>query len=558
MTRLGLQLAKNRPVPARLQTRTVRAISPPLPAPRLIGGEMTDILPPFGTNPPRGPVNRYELDLGERAIHADPREAWYLTLPSKLSPKQVLQILRSALGGDLWQSFMLTQLMLDSWPMFAKCSHELRMAVSQVKFVVQADGEEGTDPTPEATEKAALVARAINGFAPNPFTDEVEFSGMVYHLTDPILNGMAIEELLWKEAEEYQPGAWQRLPRAAAFVHPRNYTFTNDGQVVLFDQNFSRRLTEFNLLGIGREALRADPDKFICGQFLRSGAALGAGFMRPLAWYWSAMVFNKEWMLRHAQRYGNPFLDITYKPGLSQKEMDDLETFAQKAGNQNFILHPEGSVINVHPAQSLGPDNAQREIKREADEACQLLLLGQTATSTPTPGKLGNDEQHGKVKREYVEMLAGWTAKNPLKQFARAVVRVNYGNETYVPNIIPDFTEAADPLKVAQTWGSRLMTGLPFSAEEYYEENSCKMPEPGDLVVVNGVMGRMGETNEVVEVGPVEMEEEGAVVQSATKEELAELRGLLVKAQEAKYPNGELRAVHEKIRLINQRRKQKA
>lgn len=563
MTKLGLQLANTRAVPARLrQDKPIRAVSPVMPTPYQPQWDtQMDIMPPFGTNPPRGPVTKYEMDLSERAVHADPREAWYLTLPSKLSPKQVLQILRSALGGDLWQSFMLTQLMLDSWPMFRKCCHELRTAVSQVKFVVQAASMDGEEPTELAEEKAKLVARAMEGFMPNPFTDEVEFSGMVYHLTDPIINGMAIEELLWKDPEEYAPGRWQRTPRAATFVHPKNFTFANDGQVIIFDQNFSRRLTEFNPLGLGREATRPDPDKFICGQFVASGSALSSGLMRSLAWYWSAMIFNKEWMLRFAQRYGNPFLDITYKPGLTAEEMTQLENFAKSAGNQNFVLHPEGSIVNVHPAQSLGPDNAQREIKKEADEACQLLLLGQTATSTPTPGKLGNDEQHGKVKREYVEMAAGWTSKNPLKQFARAVVRVNYGDEQDVPNIIPDFTEAADPQKVAQTWSSRMMTGLPFVAEEFYEENSCKMPKPGDLVVVNGMIGHMSDTNEVIPVGPIPMPDEegrdtgavGKAVQGATQEELTELKALVVKARNAKHMNGEMEAVRAKIYAINNR-----
>lgn len=536
------------------------------------------MIPPFGTNPPSGPVSPYESDLSARAVSNDPRESWYLTFPSKLAPKQVLQILRSALGGDLWQSFMLCQLMLDTWPMFAKCAHELRTAVSQTKFEVKPFTVPGAEPTKSAKEKADLVAMAMQSFAPDPFTDEKEFTGLVYHLTDPILNGTAIEEIIWREPQEAGNGRWVRLPRAASFVHPRHFTWGNDGRILLFDEEKTRY--DWAPYGLGRRAFVPDPDKFICGQFLRSGGALGAGFMRPLAWYWSAMVFNKEWMLTFAQKYGQPFLDIAYKPGMNEAEMAKLEDFASKAGNQGYLLHPEGSEVNIHPAGSLGPDNAQRHIKDEANEQCQLLLLGQTATTTPTPGKLGNDTQHGKVRREYVEMAAGWTAANPLKQFARQIVRVNYGEETEVPEFVSDFTEAASPADVAQTWNNRLSSGLPFDAEEYYKENSTKMPEPGDLIVVKGFIGRMGENDLTVEVGPQplpapEPGEPGqgqgnlpnraagepsepsdikAIIKAATREELKELRRLIVVAKEAPHQNGELAAVHAKVADIAARR----
>ena len=557
MTKFGIQLALSRPVPAskRSPDAAVRStFAPRLPqrgTPR--SDTLTDILPPFGTNPPSGPVSSTEADLSQRLIQNDPRESWYLTLPSKLAPKQVLQILRSALGGDLWQQHMLGQLMLDSWPRFRKCAYELRMAVAQTKFTVKPFALPGKEPSDKAKAKADLVARAMAGFNPDPFTDERGFHDMVYHLTEPALTGIALEELVWKDAEEYEPGKWQRTPRAAVFIHPRHFTFTNQGRVVIFSDGYGRK----DLFNSGPVGYHPDPDKFICGQFVNSGSSLAAGFMRPLAWYWAAKMFNEEWMLQFAQRYGNPFLELEYEKGLQPEEMTALENFAKDAGAQNYLLHPTGSNAKIHPAQSLGTDNPQVHIDRVADEACAELLLGQAATTSPTPGKLGNDETHGRVKREYVEMLAGWTAANPLKQFARALVRVNYGDELEVPEVLADFTESPDPTKVAQTWSSRLMSGLPFVAEEYYKENNCRQPQAGDLVVCGGVMGRMSDPVEVVEVGPQpELEEDfNGAVRAASPVELRELRTLVLAAKAAPHPNGELTVLRAKVRELNARRR---
>lgn len=541
-----------RKTPERLHRPPVKAAAAPLPPRGQRADALSDLLPPFGNNPPSGPVSVTESDLSRRLVASDPRESWYLTLPTKLAPKQVVQILRSALGGDLWQQFMLSQLMLDTWPRFAKCAHELRMAVAMVKFVVKPVSLPGKEPTPAALAKADLVSRAMQSFAPDPFSDEGGWQDLVYHLSDPIINGIAMEELHWKEAEEWSPGKWQRVLRACSFVHPRHFTFTNQGRMVVFTSDYGRQ-TMFSPFG-GPAAYYPDADKFLCGKFVRSGSALAAGFMRPLAWYWAAKMFNKEWMLQFAQRYGNPFLEIEYEKGMQSDELDKLEDFAKEAGSSNYLMHPTGSTSKIHPAQSLGADNPQVHIDRVADEACAELLLGQAATTTPVPGKLGNDDQHGKVKREYVEMLAAWVAATPLKQLARALVRVNYGEETEVPEMVADFTESPDPQKVASTWSSRLATGLPFVAEEYYAENSCRQPKPGDLVVCQGVIGHMGEHGDTVEVGPREEDEEEAV-RAATPTELRQLRSLLVAAKNAPHPNGEAKAVQAMLReLVNRRR----
>ena len=133
---------------------------------------MVDILPPFGTNPPNRPLEEYDTALEDRSITNDPRELFYLALPSRLTPAQVTMILRSAQGGDVWQQHQLYLLMQDSWPMFRKCDHELRDAASSVQYVARAYAEEGREPTKQAKEKADLVNRCFKNMKPDRFTDE--------------------------------------------------------------------------------------------------------------------------------------------------------------------------------------------------------------------------------------------------------------------------------------------------------------------------------------------------------------------------------------------------
>src|SRR5438477_12149755 len=107
---------------------------------------------------------------------------------------------------------------------------------------------------------------------PDPFTDEKGFSGMVYHLTNAFINGIAMTEILWDDSGS------EINPRATAFVHPRHYTFTTGGKLVLTAPNY-------------QQYAYPNPDKFIVAQYSgHSGSCLTGGILRPLAWWWSAIM----------------------------------------------------------------------------------------------------------------------------------------------------------------------------------------------------------------------------------------------------------------------------
>lgn len=104
---------------------------------------------------------------GDRLILDNPRNAWQLMLPEKLTPKQILVILRAAIAGDCYRAYELKQLMMRTWPMLRKCSHELRQPVSNVRYTVKEaqPAKKGATPSPLAVEKADLIRRATANFA---------------------------------------------------------------------------------------------------------------------------------------------------------------------------------------------------------------------------------------------------------------------------------------------------------------------------------------------------------------------------------------------------------
>lgn len=540
-----------------------------------------------------------EVVNGDRIIRNDPRESFFWTLPNKLTPQQCLQMLRAALAGDLFQQFNLCQLMLDTWPTFRMAAHQLQESAAYLRYAVHPFAEEGKKPTPRAIERADLVSRAMRAMAPNPFNDEKGFSGMAYVLCDAMLNGLSLVELLWEQRSGSDTGR-EWLPVSSAWVHPRHYTFSTAGNIALYTDDAARinsGIMEHRPGGL------PDPDKFICAQFIsKAGTSLGAGFMRPLVWYWAARQFNNEWMLNTAKQYGSPFIDVTYKPGTVSTgpggELEKLNEMLKTAGPQRRLLHPEGTLATIHPPTSLGKENPQRVLEEKADEACLFLLLGQKGTTTAVSGQLGNDDSHENVKEERKLGLANWLARNPLRQFARAVLRRNYGDDSECPEIAPDTTKPLKTEQVGQLATAISSSRIPIRADEFYKKIGFTQPEAGETVLTAGVIGVQGEalTDEErfeqdlqkqvaqgeAQIG-LQMEAQGAqegpakareggkatpkpVVRGkattslrdalihATDAELAELEAKLTAAEGAAHLNGEAAELEEAVAAIEGRR----
>ena len=496
------------------------------------GKSIDQTIPPFGTNPPVGPVVGGVSDLQQRQVSGDPRDLFWMQLPDKITPKQVSQILRAAMGGDLWQQNSLHVLMQASWPMYRKCLQELRKPVCNVRYQVRPYCPVGDEPSEKAQEKADLVRRAMANFAPSPFNDEKGWNGFMFDITEAAPMGIAMVELQYHKVPLAKPESeddvkaahrfskpstlraalqrnhrllraaatqtqWEWLPRCSTYVHPRHFSYTNDGTITIFDKLYNR-LT-YTLAGAASLA-EPDPKRFICAQYLsQSGSSLGAGLLRPLAWYWASLVFNREWMLTAAQNHGAPFIDATYLPGTPAEDLNRLDAEIAQGLANRFIRHVQGTTLEVTPAHSTGADNPQRHIVEVADQACAFLLLGQEATTKTQPGQMGGkDTSKEEVKRERVEDLADWASQNVLNHFVAAVLMANYGDKTpdaiqdalsERPTIEPDFTAATDPMAQAQRDQILLTAGVPLAAEEFYKGNNLTLPEEGDLIIKGSSTG---------------------------------------------------------------------
>lgn len=525
-----------------------------------------------GTTPPP-PVPKNE---DNRQVPSDPRESWMLQLPYKLTPKQILNILRAGLAGDSYRAWQLSSLMLQTWPMLRKCSHELRSAVATTRFVVKEYAAvKSKEASSKAKEKADLVRRAMANFAPAQFTDERGWHSMIYDLCDAMLTGISTVEMLWHPVTDWGSGP-EKLPRAAAWAHPRHFTFTQSGVLMRCSSNAYSQFLTFPGQEGSYNATLLSPTAFLCAQFKsQTGSALAEGFIRPLALDWAGMTFCYEPMLVAAQNFGAPFVDLTYASGMQKEQIDELIRRIEYGLSNHVFAHVEGSTLVMEAGKATGgSDNAQKVIMELADLHCMELLLGTDATTKSKSGLnagTADNSSQDKTKNERVRALAHWVANEVLSHFVDAVLYQNYGKNdpsalSEKPTIEPDFTQ---PL-TAQEKGA-VITALascktPMLVEDYYELIGTTSPDEGDKVInpSTGEIGLIGSTEEEFKVAqavpapPVQLGPDGKplppaatddsgneeaglnrTLAKATKKELEALLPLIQAAKAAPHFNGE-------------------
>ncbi len=527
--------------------------------------------------------------LQDRSVPSSSFDDWYLTLPNKINRKQIETILRQAAAGNLWNQYMLNQRMEQSWPCYKKCLAELKTAIASAKYVAHPYTLPGKRPTASAMEKADLVNRALNeGFHPDRFSDEDGCFGMIFDICNFIPMGISISEMMWDENATDPQGRNESLVRATAWVNPRNYAFSPDGRIGVAQASESGQMGFASQV---TENLMTDPDKFIVAKLKsKSGSPLTAGMMRTLADIWAIIAYGRDFAITYMQKYGNPFFELAYDVDQTDQAMvDKYERIAQQAAAQGWVVYPtrgQNTNIKITPAHSMGGDNAQISMMKLADEACQLLLLGQTLTSdVGDSGSRALGDVHNSVRTEIIEHYASQVARILTEQFAESICRVNYGKQ-YLrnperPTVQCDLTRPLSATEQADYVTKMSQSRIPVIAEPIYKRAGLEMPQPGDYVL-NGTgeivvmveamtptekrqkqfdeqLDQQLEVNQAMGESGQDMPQEqdaAQAVEAASPEDRRELEMLVTAAENAPHLNGEVVRVKHKLKeLVTKQRR---
>lgn len=398
---------------------------------------------------------------------------WTLPYLSAMTPQYIQNLLISALAGNHVPTWQMFDMMIDTSPELAACIGEYVDGILEKNLLIEAYHEEDEKPSANAIRNKQIVSAAFQNMRPDPAADENAIDGTIRDILFARFHGQSILEADWFDT--FGNGAVNRIdvngvgtilaPRSTFWVHPICYAFDTTGRLGLrippdaikgatkdakgwkpgalpTDYGLGNALSYYGYTGSPRPAslMEFPPNQFLISIFkFKTGSALAASCLRPLAWWWCVANFAGDWLLDLAQIFGIPFRKATYKQGTGEPQKAEAREMLQNMGSRGWCLLDERVTVEFEKAMESGAQSPQGFLVELAERQMRKVILRQTMTGNHgTMGKgggqaFGQTEQD--VKGKCLNAGAKFACQVLRDQLARQIVRVNTGDDSELPLI---------------------------------------------------------------------------------------------------------------------------
>lgn len=319
----------------------------------------------------------------------------------------------------------------------------------------------------------------------------INFDQARQEILQAILYGFYPAEIMWKYT--VIDGRTAIVPARILGKHPKRFTFALDR---------SLRLLTPNNQWDGEPV----PDrKFIVFTYGSSDDPYGKGLGQKLWWpVWFKKNGIKFWAV-FLEKFGMPTGVGKYPPGTVKEQQDKLLSAIGAIHSETGIAIPDNMIIDLLEATRSGKVTYE-SFPEYMDRQISKAVLGQTASTEGTPGKLGNEEVQGEVRADILKADADLLCECLNNSLIKWIVDFNFPGVTEYPHIWIRTKEEGDLKPLAdrdETLVNKI--GLPVGKKYFYEKYGIPEPVEGEDLVVPETE-RAGEQ---VEQEPGEFSEKG-------------------------------------------------
>ena len=367
---------------------------------------------------------------------------------SGLTPRRLAVLLQQAADGDLQAYLTLAEEMEERDPHYASVLRTRKLAVSGLPVQVLAASDSAEDAA-----KAAFI---------EALTQAPEFSELVDDLLDGLGKGYSVCEMLWQTHQTpWQPIAYTwRDPRY--FVVPRDHPY----QLHLLDKK--------DLVN----GVPLPPHKFIIHRpKLKSGLPHRGGLARLVAFSYVCKLYGlKDW-LSFLEVYGMPLRLGKYGSAASDEDRQVLKQAVSNIGSDAAAILPESMQIEFQQVAQSSNSESFLHLVEWIDKQVAKAVLGQTATTEGTPGKLGADNAQAEVRQDLIAADAKQLAQTLNRDLVKTVIDINYGPQKAYPRIVIALPEEDDLALLADNLAKLVPLGLQVSAQEVRQKLGLSTPD---------------------------------------------------------------------------------
>jgi phage gp29-like protein len=386
------------------------------------------------------------------------RSVWNETVAGGLTPQRLAALLRNANDGDAHEYLTLAEEMEERDPHYACELGKRKLAVSRLPVTVEAFSDE---------KKDVEMADAVRALARKP-----GFRGLVKSLLDGIGKGYSVVEIIWD--------------RSGAKWYPARYEW-RDPRFFTFDRTTRRQARLLDEAG-SFEGLPLQPCKFLVhAPSLKTGLPIRGGLARLAAWAYLFKNYTlKDWMA-FAEVYGMPLRIGKYGPSATEAEIDILKTAVAGLGSDAAAVIPESMLVDLVEAQKNGSIDVYLTLAEYLDAQVSKGILGQTASSSGTPGKLGDEKLQSEVRDDIRDDDAGQLAETLNRDLVKPFIDLNFGTQENYPELRLMEPDTEDVAALVDALDKLVPLGL--KVEQSVIRDKLGLPDPDPKAAPEELLG---------------------------------------------------------------------
>lgn len=394
------------------------------------------------------------------------RSVWnYGSEAEHLSPERLARILRDAAEGEADAYLTIAEEMEERDPHYGSVLGTRKRALSGLPVMVEA----ATDDTHDVK-----LADAVRDLVRRP-----EFGDMVDDLLDALGKGYSVVEINWDtKRQPWEPRTRNERQANGEWREREAYTW-RDPRFFRYDREQGQQLRlidESDMLN----GIPLPPHRFIVHRpRLKSGLPIRSGLARLVAVAYMCKAYTVTDWMAFAEVFGMPLRVGRYGPGAQPEDIQTLINAVANIGTDAAAVIPESMRIDFEaPGSAQGGPDMFLKLAEYLDKQISKAVLGQTASTEGTPGKLGNDDAQDDVRMDILKSDARQLSNTLNKYLVRSFIDLNWGPQEQYPRIEVQATDPEDITALIDNVTKLLPFGL--KVERSVMADKLGLPDPED------------------------------------------------------------------------------
>jgi phage gp29-like protein len=376
------------------------------------------------------------------------RTIWSDTVAAGLTPDRLARILRDAAQGNHDSYLTLAAEMEERNLHYAAELGKRKLAVSLLPMTVEAYSDDKKDKD---------LADEVRNIIRRPGT-----RSLIKNLLDGIAKGYSVVEIIWdRTGPHWMPSFKWRDPHF--FIFDR----ISRSEIRLRDNS--------NMM----EGIPLAPYKFITHTpVIKSGIPVRNGLAFLAAWAFMCAGYTiKDW-LAFAEVFGMPLRMGKYAPGASEGDISILKTAVANLGSDAAAVFPESMKIELVEAAKASGTDFFRQLAEHLNDLISEAVIGQTASSGGTPGRLGEEKLQSNVRDDIRDDDALQIEETLNMYLVRPFIDLNYGPQENYPAIWLRAPKQEDIKTLSEALGKLVPLGLRVS--QSVVRDKIGIPDPAE------------------------------------------------------------------------------